>query len=386
MRDGHRTLQAGFLIASILICATASPTNLCAAEPDDNVVETFDVARHGDCLLVPVALGDRQFQFGVDTGSTFSCIDTELESRLDPVPGFANINGQGGHKRYLLREASVGKSRLPLTGKAVCADLSRFREATGYDIRGILGMNFLKSRVVQIDFDAGRLSILKMATSSAGTGFRLFYDKLDRPMLNLDITDGETIAIMVDTGMNAGLVLRSFRFDDLVESGRLEPIGPPALSATFEGNVNSREGRLDKFRLGDFTHERIMAGEGPQNRIGLGLLSRYVVTFDFPNDRLYLKPGKRFAKPDQFGWCGMPSGRIDGITRIKEVREGSAADKAGLKAGDEILRVDGKDAASLSMFEMGAILETGGRRVRLDVEGPDGRREVDIRVSGPVVD
>lgn len=386
MRHVKRVRLRRCLVACMFLYAAKPLCGLRAAETDNNVIETFEVARHGDCLLVPVELGDRQFQFMVDTGATFSIVDTELESRLDPVPGFAKINGQGGHKRYLLRDASVGKSRMPLTGRAVCIDLSRFREASGYDIRGVLGMSFLKSRVVHIDFDAGKLSILKSAPSAAGTDFPLLYNNLDLPQLDVDIPDGQTIAFMVDTGMaGRGLMLRSFRFDDLVENGRLEVIGPPALQATFEGNVMRREGRINKFSLGNCTHERIMVGEGPQNRIGLRLLSRYVVTFNFPNDRMYLKRGKRFAEPDQFGWCGMPFGRIDGKTRIKEVRKDSAADAAGLKAGDEILRVDGKDASSMSLFEMHNILKTGGRRVRLEVDGPAGRREVVIRVSGPVV-
>jgi hypothetical protein len=387
MRPVTRTWLACFFVIGHLTWATALPCRVGAAEPDENVVETFDVARHGDVLLVPVELGNRQFQFVVDTGCTWCVVDSELESLLEPTADTAGINGRSGNRLYRLRDASVGKSRLPLTGKALCFDLSQFREATGYDICGIVGMSFLKSRVIHIDFDAGELAILKKTPPTAGSDFRLSYSSTQMPVVFVEIEPGKPIAFTIDTGKaGSALALRLFGFDRLAANGRLEPIGRPGLYATFEGNVTMREGRLKCFRLGKFEHEDISVSEDRENLIGLGLLSRYVVTLDFPNDRLHLKPGKRCQERDQFGSCGIPIGRIEDKTRIKEVGDGSVGDKAGLKAGDEILRIDGRDAASLTMFEMRKILITGGRRVRLEVEGPDGRREVELRVAGPVIE
>jgi hypothetical protein len=151
----------------------------------------------------------------------------------------------------------------------MCLDLSQVREASGYDIRGVLGMSFLKAHVIRVDFDAGTLSILKAAPASASSAFRLSYNDLNLPVLKVEIARGETVAFVVDTGsVGTALTFTSHEFDELVGNGRLELIGSPALVATFEGNVRSRKGRLDKFYVGDFKHEQVFLGESEENLTG----------------------------------------------------------------------------------------------------------------------
>lgn len=381
MRRVNRAFRATLFAVFISLSPPALSSGVGAAEALDNVVEIFDVARDGDLLLVPVTLGNQQFQFVVDTGASFSLIDSALESYLDLLPGSAQVNGNRREKRYHLRAAFVGKSRQLLQGKAICLDLTQIREASGYNIRGIIGMDFLRARVVQIDFDAGKLSILKELPPSVGREFRLFYNKFEVPALNIELADGDSVAFVVDTGMLSDTSLRNYRIDDLLENGRLQLIGPPVLGTTVDGEVRHRIGRLDKFRIGNFRHEQINVSEGERNQIGLGLLSQYLVTFDFPNDGLYLKPGTRFARPEKSDRSGLTLRRIDGKLRIKGVADDSAAASAGLSAGDEVLQIDEKDASSLSIFAANSILATSGARVRLDVEGLAGRRRVEIRLS-----
>jgi C-terminal processing protease CtpA/Prc len=86
--------------------------------------------------------------------------------------------------------------------------------------------------------------------------------------------------------------------------------------------------------------------------LGLQLLSRYIATFDFPNDRLYLENGRRFDEPERFGWCGMALFRTGGTIRVKEILPDSPADAVALKVGDEILQIDEQAASSMSLFEI----------------------------------
>lgn len=264
-----------------------------ADEKVDNVIEAFGIARDGNFLVAPVTLGGRALEFVVDTGATGSIVDSALESYLTPAlgPGYAQINGQGREKRYYIEHAYLGQSRQPLSGRALCVDLAKFREASGRDIRGVVGMDFLKSRVMRIDFDAGTMSFLKSVPPAAGTEFRLWRNKLDQPMINIELADDDSVPFVIDAGLYGfAIALSKFRFDELEKTGRLQPESSAVRNATFEGAKEGRAGRLDNFAIGKLRHERIRVLESERNQIGLDLLSNYLVTFDFPNDRLYLAP------------------------------------------------------------------------------------------------
>src|SRR4029077_17024615 len=98
---------------------------------------------------------------------------------LKPI-GSANVAndviGNGGSKLYRSPGATLGRSRVPLAGSAGTGDTQTLRDSTGYDIRGALGMEFLSQRVVRIDFDAGRLHILKSAVNVSGQAIPLEFE------------------------------------------------------------------------------------------------------------------------------------------------------------------------------------------------------------------
>jgi len=124
----------------------------------DNVLEEFEVAKNGDLLLLPVQFNDgKTYQFMVDTGHPTAAVDLTLKRYLKATGETALIAGRD-EPMYSFRDASIGRLRIPPQRDVECRDMSGFSEASGYDLRGILGMQFLRRYVVDIDFDAGRLA------------------------------------------------------------------------------------------------------------------------------------------------------------------------------------------------------------------------------------
>jgi C-terminal processing protease CtpA/Prc len=90
----------------------------------------------------------------------------------------------------------------------------------------------------------------------------------------------------------------------------------------------------------------------------------------------------RVAEPDRVDASGLHIWRdgADGV-EIASVDPNSPASAAGLKAGDRILRYDGKGASSISLFKLRTLFATEGLKLRLEVENTAGRREITLELT-----
>ncbi|HUY32939.1 MAG TPA: SUMF1/EgtB/PvdO family nonheme iron enzyme [Pirellulales bacterium] len=108
-----------------------------------------------------------------------------------------------------------------------------------------------------------------------------------------------------------------------------------------------------------------------QNLLGLAYLSRYLVTFDFPNSVLYLRPGKVYSSPPLFyDLSGLELERQGAATIVAQANRNGPGDAAGLREGDSILAIDGRDTRGMSLFAV-------ERGLRLE-----GRHDLDTRRDG----
>jgi C-terminal processing protease CtpA/Prc len=105
--------------------------------------------------------------------------------------------------------------------------------------------------------------------------------------------------------------------------------------------------------------------------IGAGILKRFVLTLDYEHNLLYLKPvAGPVADLDTFDRAGMWINRDAKGFKIVDVTKGAPAEDAGLKAGDVILAVDGKDASAIALSDLRTRLRNDavGTKVTFTVE------------------
>jgi predicted aspartyl protease len=115
-------------------------------------------------VLVPVYInGAGPYRFVLDTGATLTCVDEELAERLQlPKPvgmlGYGTTVGETGtvglHTIDTIKVGSASATRLT----ACALDLQRM-EKVGLTVDGLLGLNFLKSFKVTLDFERKVLSL-----------------------------------------------------------------------------------------------------------------------------------------------------------------------------------------------------------------------------------
>ncbi len=118
----------------------------------------FELAPPNDAaIIVPVKInGHGPFKFILDTGATFTCIDQKLVDELK-LPEWRGQFGvgvrmptEGSVKLVNIDTFEVGNVKATEM-KACAIEFSRLQTG-GLDARGLVGLNFLKSFRVSIDF------------------------------------------------------------------------------------------------------------------------------------------------------------------------------------------------------------------------------------------
>ena len=344
------------------VCSTVPPAG--------TTLHETKVARKGDLLLLPVTIGGRDLKFVLDTGAAANALDSSVAEKVGPLKRSAKSNPEGFPDMFEMPPATIMGAKLPLVGDVACIDLSVIRVASGHDVAGIVGMPFLKQHLIQVDFDLGRVRFLKSMPDAKAGGMNLTRDEFDRPILDVELIAGKKLPMIVDTGMavpGIGEVDRA-TFRQLLDDGRVQVKGPLGRAVSVSGELTGRKGKLDRFKIANFEHQDLGIREGTLNAVGLNYLSRYLVTFDFPNNRIHLEKGKRFDEPTSFDMSGMTLVRINGATRVEMVHPNGPAFELGVRAGDKIVRVSDKESDEYSLLQLRRLLAKNGQRVRLVVQ------------------
>ena len=281
----------------------------------------------------------------------------------------------------------LGPLQVP-PGKAACADLVEMHDRLGNRVHGVVPAEFLRGKIFCIDFEVGRVQFARSVPDDAGERFDLTW-QAGAPWLELDVPDvgKEQFLIASDCGIKTGS-LREEVFNRLAATGRLKVLRNTDDSAylAVKSVAMSRQwgsASLDRFVVGRFQHEGAIFSAAHHNRLDLGYLSRYYVTFDLAHSALYLKPGREYSRRDVDGdlaklWMAAVNGRVDVI----HVDDGGPAAQAGLDFGDEIVAVDDVLAEETSIFELCRLFATPGKRtVRFRRDGVV--RETTMLLKGP---
>jgi PDZ domain len=338
--------------------------------PPDLVLERFSVAKGGDPLTVPVKVGGKDHLFVVDTGFSVTTFDTSLP--LGEPIGTVSVQGIQGKvdlKMYRPPEAFVGRLPLHPLDDINGFDVKTFRQASGLPLEGFLGMDFLGRHVVRVDFDKGELLFLKATPRDAGSAVPILWDpgQVPPPAVMAELVPGQTIRFRIDTGASTTsgacgyLAIQDVR--SLGGRGELTEVDS-VFSVTLSGTSSSRQYHGKRLRLGEFEVKSPVFTEalGP-GRLGLGFWSRFVVTFDFPQRKAYLRKGDRFDSLDREHWNagGLRLGAVGPAVVVREVDPDSPAARAGLKVGDVIVQIGDQKADKVTRLDLGEPLYGTGR-------------------------
>jgi len=336
--------------------------------------------------------------FILDTGAGSNCLDLDLAQKLGiQTIGKVEAKGVGGSAdaSFLQVDSVVVGNLTLLDQKMASIRLSSLGRFDGMDIDGILGYDFLNRFVVGIDYQNQMLSIWEPDSFTySGTGERIpITIEGKTPQLTAKI-DGEIeAAFRIDTGSRSSLDLHApfVREHDILKKYPKYIEAPGGFGVGGASKVVI--GRIKNLQIGSFVipfpvcgfslaEEGAFATTKSAGNIGGGILKKFTVIFDYAHNQMNLEKNADFDSPDKYSLSGLMLMEEEGKIKVYEVIKGSPAEKAKIKAGDEILSIDQIPVSNYSLQLIRDILNQNEKnKTILKIKSLDKTREVKLTLK-----
>ena len=336
--------------------------------PKPEVLAEFKIPADVPVILLPVTFDGKEYDFILDTGATHVVFDASLKDKLGKRFLWPRKGKKVGGETFKVEffhapRAYLGSLNLKDCMFVIVDDLEPVSSVLKTKIHGILGMNFLEDYVIQIDFDKAKILFLKGKKNTDIFSFlrpkenehpewgecisikRRFLDR--SPYVQADF-DGHIATLMVDTGHYVQ-----------IPTPNVTGVAGILKKRTFERvcPVQSKGyGVVETLSVGSLEYKELVFKQDTPSLLGLFFLSRHMVTFDFPNNKMYLKKGKDFDRP-----TGLPLSleqldftlcRNRGNTVVSSIDPNGLGHRKGIRQDDVLLKIENQDVSSYGLVEL----------------------------------
>ena len=387
----HRFL----LLLLYLNCFSLTPVN----------AQYFDFAGHKTRVNIPFRLVRNMviiqleinhkgpFNFVMDTGVGLMIItDPKLIDSLNiPFRRMLKLRGFGENESYEAFASPTLNVNIPgLISYGVSAAILKkdqfgLSNFAGMPIHGLLGYEFFNNLAVKVNFGDSTITVYNPKdTRRFAKGDKIAITVEDhKPYMeaNVYMPDGSVkkSKLVVDLGAGHPLSLENISEKDDLQKKCIHA----NLGIGFSGPINGFISRISAIEFGKYKIRNIISSF-PQDdslknyisvkrdgNLGIGLLKKFIVVFDYPGNAIYLKQGPNFKEPFEQDMSGLEYyADGDDFKRIiiSRVEPGSAGDKIGLEKDDEILAINLKPIAKMSLEEVDSIFKSrDDRSVLLEI-------------------
>ncbi len=293
-------------------------------------------------------------------------------------------------------ETGIGRTPVPLLNlSGVDISLGSLAETTKKDFgayvgrpyEGTIGNDVLADAVVEIDYARQTVRLYDPATyqySGRGKSFHLNLAS-GEPVVQAKFTEtnGKTFdgSFAVDTALDASIVI-SGKFEQAhhlhfthtktipATDIQLGSVQQPVLARIMQVSVGPYDIRdpIAVFLRGDLPAD---ANSRLAGQLGARLLRRFIVTFDYPHQRMILDPSSEFRADDfedMSGLAILATGSNLKTFEVTEVRSGTPGADAKIQKGDVIAGVDDEAAADLSLAAIRRLFRQPGTKYKLLIQ------------------
>jgi len=261
-------------------------------------------------------------------------------------------------------------------------DLSSF---AGMRIHGLIGYDFFNSFPVKVNFADSSLTVFSPKKSPSlrkGTRIPLqIEDKKPYLRANVDFMAGAAMPVKLLVDLGAGHPLSIENGWNSAGTMPEKYIAAANLGIGLSGPISGFMSRINAMEIGNYQFSRVITAfpnsgsamdklidTKRDGTIGIGLLKRFVIWFDYQQGYLYLKPNYNFKQPFEHDMSGMEYYAAGDQYRriiVCRVEPGSAADLLGIEKNDEIIAINFKEVGHMTMQEIDEVFRSKNDRTLL---------------------
>jgi len=342
-------------------------------------------------MFVNVMVNGRgPYRMFVDTGCALTVVSRRVAAAVGavaPIPSGIEIDAKNGFGDLVdvrpvdLESLAIGGARFEGVEACVSGSFDRISGIEGKAVDGALGYNLFADLYVALDFPRQRITLSTRWPDAVApvVSERTIVQHAGVPFVTIRV-QGKRVEVMIDTGSNEDLQLPSELSRDMRWK---EKPRPGALVAVFDETDRESIGRLDGslnwggVRQAEPTTSVSMNG---MPTIGLRFLRHFCVVFHEAEDRVWLCSADHDPVPSRAERSiGLSLVSVSAGWRVEGVIPGSPAEKASIRVGEIVTRIEGESSRTWTPDQLRAWI-TAHDSIALEVANGSVERKLDLPV------
>ncbi len=357
---------------------------------DNRTSVTIPFEIHNNLIVIPIILNNTiPLKFVLDTGvrtailteKTYSDI---LQVSYDRVLSMFGADGVTKIEAYVATDISLRMPGVIGYGQALLVlreDYLMLKNSLGIDVHGILGYEVFSRFVVNINYSRKQLTLTEAGSHKVKKRFKEIPIKIEdtKPYVQTIVTqqDGSEIEakLMMDTGASHSLLLNLSTDERLILP---DPSVEGLLGRGLGGDLFGRIGRIKELRLGKYSFRKVLVSypaesiysevfkqTGRQGTLGGGIISRFNVTFDYFQEKIYVRRNRGYRAKFEYNMSGIDliaDGPSLELIKINRLLPSSTAAMAGLEQGDIIKTINSRPIKDLDLQDVSNIFRSKNQK------------------------
>ena len=377
MKNKTITLFASMLLlATATACGQATTTNDTESTPRPLPEGAVAFGYNNHLYFDAVIRDSIPARLVFDTGNTNLLLDSTFYAENFAKQGTlrkAFVGGAGNGRQMANVDMSGWEYRVgSFAHKDQTAVVLNLRKILGNNVSGMFGMEFVRGRKAEFNYADEYMRFLSEEQPDATytcIDCKWLDDSKTRILvpvkIALDATTSREGLFLVDLGSSGTVNINS---SSVAKMGLQNHSGVQKMAYAVGGIGGSRTDytfKLASVELGGLNVSNIradysgnatgaLADKRYDGLIGNELLERFDVIFDFAECKIYLRPNRNFDTPSRY-FFGVALTPHKDHWVVNGLLEGGKAEKAGVKRGDRIVKINGKTPSEMSEAERKAL-------------------------------
>lgn len=351
--------------------------------------------RQGNFIIIKVIFeGLFPLRFILDTGAEHTILTKKEIPNLLGIPYDRTINLMGTDMKtqviaHIIRRVKLQLPNVLFTKDIIVldSDYFQFDKFAGLDVHGVIGAEAFRGYIIKFDFAKQLITLYDPSVfkPSDHKNFEEIPIEIIRSKPYIKATaqiQSDTSAelkLLIDTGAALSLLLHTYSTPGL---SLPEHVIKGNIGTGLGGEIEGYVGRVRSLQIGknqiinpvsNFQELYEMADSsylnGRNGLLGGEILSRFNFIIDFAKEKLYLQTNRFFKQKftyDKSGLVLIAGGDNLSLFTVHQVLPNSSAEKAGLKKGDELVRLNFVPTRFYNLNEVNRKLQgKTGKKIRI---------------------